>query len=967
MTIFDKRYCKLNEYVQTQYQNLYFQIEGFFNDEDNALKIYFRNFPTETFSQLVNYLSKFPEKEKLHKFWKENHKHFKDVLAFLTIDELYFMHSLYNERRSIGVKNNYLSTTKDAFVRLIPHIKNIQDKFSIVETGDKLIFSETPISLNFYVSQIDANNYILKLAEVHQIHQFFVFMSTYILINNTLYKANLPFDDETIINIFNNKFYFKKAELVYYKTIVGRQLSLFNHYLDFEENIEFPIIADNIPEVYFAINKSKNGLKIQGHFDYNQKTRVPITQALAGENLFKLSNADSKKWYYLPDEMMENVSEFLRKDAFYNADLGIVSGEWEVSKPQEMEYIKSFFFEKVNPMWHIVLSKELKKQFAQTILLTPEIVVNSDGSIDWFSYKVIYKYNEMEITQDNLRKFFNSGEKFFIAPDGSVLKIANRKVFDEIEEMIQYSKKDADYFHRMAIYRLPWIYELRKLNPAINIYGDKYLDEMYTALHKRALESSQQPHYSLKPIMRTYQKAGYEWLKMLEKFKLNGILADDMGLGKTLQAISVLTDLPPDSKSLIICPKTLLFNWVAEIEKFNPRLTYFIYEGSKEIRTNLLQTMPVQVVLCSYNLIQNDLDEFNKIYFDYLILDEAQHIKNHITLRAKAIKKIRARHKLAMTGTPLENSIMELWSAFDFLMPGYLPPLKKFKEILDGGKEEGAEKKDKKKENQGMERIKQYISPFILRRKKVDVLIELPDKQEQAIFCSMTEKQETHYVHVLSAIKKEVFLSGEAKFNYITMLAALTRLRQICDHPALINQEWLNESDISGKMDVLRELVEEALDNDRKILIFSQYVKMLKIIENMVKELKVQYEYMDGSTKDRKDIINRFNDNEKIKIFLISLKTGGFGINLTSADTVILVDPWWNPMVESQAIDRVHRIGQTKKVLVYKLITKGSVEEKIMMLQKKKRDLFENVIDQGESVLKSLDNDEIKSLFEYKN
>jgi len=315
-----------------------------------------------------------------------------------------------------------------------------------------------------------------------------------------------------------------------------------------------------------------------------------------------------------------------------------------------------------------------------------------------------------------------------------------------------------------------------------------------------------------------------------------------------------------------------------------------------------------------------------------------------------------------------------------------LPPLKKFNDMasnvsatttdqnietapnlrIEPKNQQPSNEQEVAPQQSNLDKIKQYISPFILRRKKVDVLIELPDKQEQAIYCQMSENQERLYVEVLNAVKDEILSGSGLKGNYITMLAALTRLRQICDHPALINKEWLDEPNISGKMDTLRDLIEDAIDNDRKILVFSQYVKMLKIIEKMVKELGIKYEYMDGSTKDRKTIINHFNSNEKVKIFLISLKTGGFGINLTSADTVILVDPWWNPMVENQAIDRVHRMGQTKKVLVYKLITKGTVEEKIMVLQKMKRDLFENVIDQGEAVMKTLNNDDIKLLFEYK-
>ena len=865
------------------------------------------------------------------------------------------------ERKSIGAKNLYISITRESFVKLIPFIKNLQEKFFVFETGEKLIFAEYPLSLNFFISKIDNDNYTLKLAEHQKIDQYFIFLSSYILINNVIHKVNLPFEDETIIKIFENTFIFKQSELAYYKTLVSKQLSLFNNYLDFAEQLDFPLIADDPPKVFFLLNKNKknkskqSSLNIYGYFEFNDGEKIPLTIAQKEINLFKLNFLQNDKWYYIPDELLSITKDFMTKYLFFETEK-MDSYEWNVTSAVEVDYIKKNLFEQNNPNWNIILSDELKSEFVQPVYLVPEIKIDSMENIDWFSYKVVYKSQNLELTHDILRNFFKSGENFFTAPDGTRFKLTNKELFDEIEDMIQINKKDIDHFYKMSIYRLPWIYELKKLNPAITIHGDKYLDEMYSALLKRSLKVSLQPHYNLRVIMRSYQKAGYEWMKMLEKFKLNGILADDMGLGKTLQAISILTDLPQDSKSLIICPKTLLFNWVAEIEKFNPQLKYIIHEGSRDERINHLQTVPVQIVLCSYNLVQNDLEEFKKITFDYLIVDEAQHIKNHTTLRSKAIKKIKARHKLAMTGTPLENSITELWSVFDFLMPGYLPSIKKFKEFA-------MEKSDTVKL---MDKIKQYIAPFILRRKKVDVLLELPDKQEQSIYCKMTEKQEQYYIHVLNAVKESVITNDDTSVNYITMLAALTRLRQICDHPGLINDDWLKENNMSGKLEALKELVEDALENNRKILIFSQYIKMLHLIERMVKKMNVNYEYMDGSTKDRKTIINHFNNNEKVRIFLISLRTGGFGINLTAADTVILVDPWWNPMIENQAVDRVHRMGQTRKVLVYKMITKGSVEEKIMLLQKKKKDLFDNVIDGGEVALKNLEFEDIKGLFEYK-
>ena len=955
VTIFDKKICKNNEYIQSQYQNITYQIEGFYEVEQTPLKIHFKNFGLEEFSFLITNLP-FLSDKKNPKDWEEIIKIQNGFFAFFSSEEIAFFISLLKEKKSVALKSQYITITKEGFGKLIPFIKNIQEKFSILETGERLLFSESYFPLNLHVNMIDPENYCMKVSEKHKIHQYFVNTSTYILISNTMHQIRLPFEEDTVIKIFEKEMYFKQTDLIYFKTVVGKQLSLFSNYLDFDVEIIFPEISADLPKVYFQIDNSKTGLNITGYLEYADKAKIPINITTIKHNLFKY-NTD--KWYFIPDEMNENISKFIKEELFLDTNNIKKSSDdilvWKITNNVEVDYIKSNLYDKAHQSWHLVISEDIKPQFVQTINLVPEISIQTEENIDWFTYKVIYKFHNLEFTQEELRKFFASGDKYLVTKDGSNIRIGNRTVYDEIENMLTNNKKDADHYQKLAIYRLPWIYELKKINPAVTIYGDEYLDKMYEDLKKRCLPIQMKPHYSIDLILRSYQKTGYEWLKLLEKYRLNGILADDMGLGKTLQAISVLTDLSLESKSLIICPKTLLFNWAAEIEKFSPQLKYMIYEGSKDFRINLLKTVPVQIVLCSYSLIQNDLEEFSQIDFDYLILDEAQHIKNHLTLRSKAIKKVNSRHKLAMTGTPIENNITELWSIFDFLMPGYLPPLKKVVSELSN-------------EN-GLEKLKQYIAPFILRRKKQDVLIELPDKQEQVVLCQMTEQQEKYYITVLNSVTADLNTTADKRGfsdSPFKILAALTRLRQICNHPALINNDWIDQADISGKMETLKEILIDALESGRKILIFSQFVKMLKIIEKMVKKLNVPYEYMDGSTKDRKSCINHFNNNDKVRLFLISLKTGGFGINLTSADTVILIDPWWNPMVSDQAIDRVHRIGQTKKVLVYKMITLGSVEEKIMHLQKKKRDLFENVIEEGENVIKGLGIEDIKGLFEYK-
>lgn len=949
-SIYYQKICKYGETTQKEAINLHYEIEGLYDQKKDIVKIYLTNCSEFNFNRLISYL-KIEDKDSAESFLLNY-----GFLYGLSSDDLFLCHTMYKNKRSIGYKKYFFSFRKENFAKILPAVKAVSNKLSIKETGEKLIIKDNPVSLEFSVSRITDDSYHLQNVENSEIHNFFIYHGVNILKNNVMQKAVLPFDDRITDMIFSGGIVFKGADLPYFKVIVPRLLTQLNHHIDFDEGIDFPPIEENTPEVYFIMSPRNKSLSIYAYLEYKDSVKIPMSFVYDSTSMLSLKTEEGiEKWYYISEDLSEELYDFLTRVLGYEKK-GIDEFEWFVSDNLRINYIKHYAFKDSNPNWHIIIDEEIKKDFVKTINLVPEITLIDEGNIDWFSYKVVYKYHDIELTQDILRDFFKSGKKFLTAPDGSSISISNKEIFDEIEDMIKLGEKDADHYHKAALYRLPWIYELTKLNPAIKIHGNEYLDEMYECLKKRSLKEAVQPNYLLKPVLRTYQKQGYNWIKMLEKYKLNGILADDMGLGKTLQAISILTDLEPDSKSLVVCPKTLLFNWAAEIDKFNPQIKYIIYEGNKEERVNLLNNSAVQVIFCSYALIQNDLEIFKKLKFEYIILDEAQHIKNHNTLRAKAVKKLKSRFKLAMTGTPLENSIMELWSVFDFLMPGYLPGMKKFKELFSSDS-------DTKKQS---DKIKQYISPFILRRKKQDVLIELPDKQEQFVYCPMTEKQEQKYLQILSAVKTDLFSEDNNEVNYITMLAALTRLRQICDHPGLINPEWLNEEEISGKMDTLKELLQEAVENNRKILIFSQYVKMLKVIENLVKKMNVSYEYMDGTTKNRKAAINHFNDNEKVRIFLISLKTGGFGINLTSADTVILVDPWWNPMVENQAIDRVHRMGQTKKVLVYKMITRGSVEEKIMVLQKRKRDLFENVIDSGEAVLKNLEFEELRSLFEYK-
>lgn len=466
--------------------------------------------------------------------------------------------------------------------------------------------------------------------------------------------------------------------------------------------------------------------------------------------------------------------------------------------------------------------------------------------------------------------------------------------------------------------------------------------------------------------LRQYQITGYKWLKTLAENDLGGILADDMGLGKTLQSIVyIASGVSKDRQAtnqiehhyLVVCPTSLIYNWQDEIENFAPFLKALVISGSPPDRQEMIESYEqYDVLITSYPLIRRDIALYQKIEFHTVFIDEAQFIKNDSSLNAKSVKLLNAKHRFALTGTPIENSLSELWSIFDFIMAGYLNSHNRFVETY--------EKPILKEDTEALSDLHQHISPFILRRMKKDVLTELPDKYETKMLTELSEGQKMVYQSYLENIRSELNSEIEEtgiERNQIRILAALTRLRQICCHPSTFIENYQGGS---GKLDLLMEIIPDAIANEHRVLVFSQFTSMLRIIESELKDLEIPYFYLEGSThtKDRNEYVKRFNNGEG-KVFLISLKAGGTGLNLTGADTVIHYDPWWNPAVEDQATDRAYRIGQLNKVHVMKLITKGTIEEKIYKLQRKKKELSDSVISSKEVFINTLTKEELEELF----
>jgi superfamily II DNA or RNA helicase len=466
------------------------------------------------------------------------------------------------------------------------------------------------------------------------------------------------------------------------------------------------------------------------------------------------------------------------------------------------------------------------------------------------------------------------------------------------------------------------------------------------------------PLGALESVLRPYQKQGVAWLRFLRANGFGGILADEMGLGKTLQVLAHINTLKSTAPSLVVCPTSLVFNWEAEAGKFTPDLRVLSLHGPQR-HERFAQIPQHDLIITSYALLRRDAEHYRGIEFDTIVLDEAQHIKNRQTQNAQAVKAARARHRLVLTGTPMENSVLDLWSIFDFLMPGYLGAAQDFRERY-----EVPIVRDK--DSAAQARLARRLRPFLLRRLKRDVAADLPEKIEQVSYCELGEDQRALYQEVLDAGRREMLNAADAASqtkSRMMVLTALLRLRQICCDPRLLKLERTVALP-SGKTELFLELLEEALDGGHRVLVFSQFTAMLALLREELSAQQIAFCYLDGSTKDRAQVVEQFQGDAAIPVFLISLKAGGVGLNLTGADTVVHFDPWWNPAVEAQATDRAHRIGQKNVVTSYKLITRGTVEEKILNLQNRKRALTQAMLGDEEQFVQSLSWKEIQELLE---
>jgi superfamily II DNA or RNA helicase len=626
------------------------------------------------------------------------------------------------------------------------------------------------------------------------------------------------------------------------------------------------------------------------------------------------------------NEVLRNNWFFLFVDAMQEARVPVFG----------FEQLKNFRFNTAKPTTHIYIS----------------------SNTDWFDAKVDILFGDQRVSVAEVKRALANKQQFVQLNDGT-LGILPEEWLKKYALLFRVGEGKSNSL-KLSRYHLSVIDELYENRDEEEL--EIQLEEKYERIRSFHNIREIDPPKHLQPILRPYQAAGFQWLNYLQEVGWGGILADDMGLGKTVQALSFLQHYYDVNngvmKALVVCPTTLIYNWENEIKKFTPALSYHIHHGPQRLRDPKAFQF-FNVIITTYGTLRSDIKTFIEMGLDYAVLDESQAIKNPQSKVAKAAALLPAKHRLCMSGTPLQNNTFDIFAQMNFLNPGMLGTMEFFRQ-------EFAIPIDKFGESEQKEHLKKLLYPFILRRTKEQVAKDLPEKTEQVLFCEMEDEQRKIYDAYRNEFRSRILGTIEEQGiqkSQFTILQGLMKLRQICDSPAILNEDEKFENH-SIKLDELAREITENIGN-HKALVFSQFLGMLALIREKLEKLGIPYAYFDGSTSapDREKAIQSFQKDDEVRVFLISLKAGGVGLNLTAADYVYIVDPWWNPAVEQQAIDRTHRIGQTKNIFAYRMICKDTIEDKIMELQEKKRVLAKELISDDASFVKSLSREDVEYLF----
>jgi len=781
----------------------------------------------------------------------------------------------------------------------------------------------------------------------------------WLVVNDRVFTFQKPLSGGKIKPFLNKKFILipKEMEGTYYQKFIAPLISEFDVYAKGFDivthkpkptpKITLSELQSTQPTTLFgesngATSKEQNGkLLIELSFDYG-------SYSFNADKLSKVSvsleQIDDKYIFHRITRDHEGEKELIGE--LREKGLEIKNSRVTLSKEKAFDWINSH--QDFLNGFIINQNQKGKKFFVGESSIDLEV---SEG-VDWFDLKAKIKFGAFELPFSEVRKCILKGKTEIMLPNGEIGVIPESWII-RYKDLFAFSSQTDDGITLNKIH-ISLVQELKEGQLA-KVTMNRKLEKL---LSFEKIEEYKTPK-TFTGDLRPYQLAGYNWLRFLEAYNFGGCLADDMGLGKTIQALALLQHQKNESEgstSLLIMPTSLLYNWEMEAKKFTPKLKILNYTGINRKKCSE-QFAKYDLVLTSYGTTRMDTEILSDFYFNYIILDESQAIKNPDSLISKKVRELKSRRKLILTGTPIENSTLDLWSQMSFLNPGLLGNESYFKK-------EYLIPIEKKRDELKTRKLNSIIKPFLLRREKGQVADDLPEKVVNIRYCSMSEDQKAIYDEEKNAFRSKIMdvieTDGVSK-SHMILLQGLTQLRQIANHPKMVKPEYDGDS---GKLEEITYMIENSFSKGHKVLIFSQFVKHLRIVSEYLESQNIQFAYLDGTTKDRQAQVEKFQNNNSVSAFLISLKAGGTGLNLTKADYVFLLDPWWNPAVEAQAIDRAHRIGQTKKVFAYKFVAKDTIEEKIVKLQEHKQKLATDLITVEESFVKSLSQNDIQHLFD---
>lgn len=771
----------------------------------------------------------------------------------------------------------------------------------------------------------------------------------WLLLENTLYHFDEPLEGRKLSPFLQKRYISvgKKTERKYFESFVAGLIE--KHHVYAEGFSIKTIHEEAIPRLslhYLSEGEAHLQLSFDyGDYNFNAGPETKVSVKLQYDErqdhytFFRIKR--SRAWEEKQSDFLESLG-LTKQDTLYSSfvlENGTVAHyiDW-INRYREQLQEKGFLIEQ---------QRGDKRYFIGRTSMDIEVVEEND----WFDVRAFALFGDFKVPFLQLREHILHRIQEFVLPNGDIA-IIPEEWFAQYEHLFHFSiKKSELQLHKTHIGLLHEISEHTALTMSRKLARLSDFEE---------IEHAPLPK-DFKGQLRSYQQAGYNWFHFLQYYQFGGVLADDMGLGKTVQTLAllqkqkeVLQGSDQAKTSLLVLPTSLVYNWLKEAERFVPKLRVLTHTGYNRAKDAYAFTH-FDLIITTYGILRSDTELFSRFFFDYIILDESQQIKNPTSKSFKAIKQLKGRHKLALSGTPIENSVSDIWSQMHFTNPGLLGSYSFFqKEFVNGI--------EKKKDESVAHRLQAIIKPFVLRRTKSQVATELPPKTEQVVYCEMSEQQseiyETTKSEYRNALLDNVMQESSAR-GQIALLQGLTKLRQLANHPRMTDENYTGDS---GKFDTVIEMLQSVSTEGNKVLLFSQFVKHLELFRSHFEKQGISYAYLDGATKDRSEAVRYFKENDDVKVFLISIKAGGVGLNLTEADYVFILDPWWNPAVEQQAIDRSHRIGQTRNVFIYRFISKDTVEEKITALQVRKKSLATALITTEESFVKSLSQEDLREL-----